>query len=106
MDGRKTTDNSVLKSHLSSFLHPGEQQSINPLLPRITGWTHQPSTPSLEAAACLKVVAALGRDSWGGMWNSYCAHTSALEQHPKSQLRSTPRSPLLCKQALSTCSES
>lgn len=49
MDARRTTDNSVLKSHASCFLHPGEQHSKKPPTTQksLAGLT----IPSLKAAA-------------------------------------------------------
>lgn len=104
MDGRRTTDNSVLKSHPSCFLHPGEQQSINPLLPRITGWTHQPSTPSLEAAALSKSGGCPGQGQLGrDVEQLLCPHI-CFGAAPK--VPAQIGHPSFVNRLLSTCSES
>lgn len=98
MDARRTTDNSVFKSHASCT------QEKAPYYPEITGWTHQPSIPSLKAAALSKSGCCLGHGQLGCGIAAVPMHLLWSSTQIPAQINS-PVTLSFVNKLLSTCSE-
>lgn len=93
-DARRTIGKFVLKSQASCTQQSSREKS--PLLSR-NHWWDSPAQRSQSERCCLVWQRRL---PWAwmdgeGCANSCCVDTAALEQHPKCQPRTTPRSPPL-----------